>query len=242
MIKKRFFHVRSILVGALILALSIGGTINASAEQVQKVPTAGIAINGKTVNGINPIKIDGTYYLPFVQLSKILGYNHVKFEDRTLTYEVTDGSTKIRTTMGGTKARKGNEYINIKPPRWINETAYISLHAGGALFNVYITFKDENGSIQIQKPARQYTVHTGDSLWMIAHAHHTTVSELKAANNLKTNRIKDGQVLKLPTDGKAKEMEPIKEQEPIKQKNTNTLNELRQSIINEAKKYIGAGY
>ncbi len=34
------------------------------AVDYENVPTAEIAINGKAVNGINPIKIDGTYYLP----------------------------------------------------------------------------------------------------------------------------------------------------------------------------------
>lgn len=144
--------------------------------------------------------------------------------------------------MGGHRAKKGNEYINIKPPRWINKTAYVSLHAGGALFNSYITFKKENGSIQIQKPARQYIVHTGDSLFNIARIHHTTIHELKKANNLTSNIIKDGQVLKLPDPSSPKEMEPIKEQELVKNNNKGSVTVQRQNIINEAKKYIGAKY
>ncbi len=178
----------------------------------------------------------------FIDLAKALGYNSIKFEKDTKTYEVTDGSTVIRTTMGGHRAKKGNEYVNIKPPRWINNTAYISLHAGGALFNSYIYFKKENGSIQVQKPAQQYMVHTGDTLWNISRIHHTSVYELKRINNLTSNLIKDGQKLKLPSGEKAKEMEPIKEQEPIKKENTNSLTTIRQDILAEAKKYLGAGY
>ncbi|MDQ0231752.1 NlpC/P60 family protein [Metabacillus malikii] len=210
--------------------------------QYEKVPTAKLEINGKAVNGIDPIKLEGTYYLPFVPLAKSLGYNDIKFEKNTLTYEVTDGSTKIRTTMGGSQAKKGNELVNIKPPRWINETAYISLHAGGALFNTYITFKAENGSIQIQKPAQQYIVHSGDSLWNIARLHHTTVDELKAANKLTSTIIKDGQVLKLPLKGTAKEIEPTREHEPIKNIAKTNVATQRQQVLQFAKKYIGAGY
>ncbi|WP_102029516.1 C40 family peptidase [Salirhabdus sp. Marseille-P4669] len=229
----------------LLLVLMILGNLSnykVLAVDYENVPTAEIAINGKAVNGINPIKIDGTYYLPFIDLAKALGYNSIKFEKDTKTYEVTDGSTVIRTTMGGHRAKKGNEYVNIKPPRWINNTAYISLHAGGALFNSYIYFKKENGSIQVQKPAQQYMVHTGDTLWNISRIHHTSVYELKRINNLTSNLIKDGQKLKLPSGEKAKEMEPIKEQEPIKKENTNSLTTIRQDILAEAKKYLGAGY
>jgi|GEM_PF-372963 len=215
---------------------------SAMAAAYEKVPTAGVFINGKVVNGINPIKIEGVYYVPLTQLAKILGYNSITFEKNTLTYEMTDGSTKIRTTMGGSRAKKGNEYINIKPPRWINETAYVSMDAGGALFNVYMYFKKENGSIQIQKPANKYVVHTGDSLWNIAQLHHITVDELKAANNLTSNIIYDGQVLNLPLSSGGKEMEPAKKEEPVPNNSGTSVTALREKVIEVAKKYIGAGY
>ncbi len=225
----------------LFLGLVINTTMTANA-QVEKVPRAGIAINGKVVTGIDPIKIDGTYYLPFEQLAKILGYHNIKFNKNTLTYEVTDGSTKVRVTMGGTKAKKGNELVNIKPPQWINDTAYVSLHAGGALFNSYIKFMEKNGSIQVQRPARKYIVHTGDTLWTISRIHHTTVNALKKANNLSSTILKDGQALKIPNSGSPKEMEPIKEHEPVKINNNASVATNKQNVIEEAKKYIGAGY
>lgn len=235
-------RVKLLTVILLVFSLCFNGTLSIHA-QVEKIPTAGIYINNKVVNGIDPVKIDGVYYLPFVELSKILGYNHIKFENKTKTYEITDGSTIIRITMGGYRAKKGNEYVNIKPPRWVNEKSYISLHASGALFNAYITFKKEDGSIRIQKPAQQYVVHRKDTLYNISRIHHTTVDELKRINNLKSNLIKDGQVLKLPkADSLKGEIEPIKEQEPVKNYNKSSLTTQRESIITEAKKYIGAGY
>lgn len=234
-------RLRTLIVFVLFLGVFTSSSISTSA-QVEQVPTAGIVVNGKVVNGINPIKVDGTYYLPLVQLAKTLGYNYIKFEKDTLTYELTDGSTTIRTTMGGPRAKKGNEYVNIKAPRWVNETAYISLHAGGALFNSFISFNKENGSIQVQKPARQYIVHTGDTLYNISRIHHTTVEQLKAANNLLSNIIKDGQVLKLPDGQSPKEMEPVKEKEPVKIPKQTSVTAQREKLLNQAKKYIGAGY
>ncbi|MEQ2528229.1 NlpC/P60 family protein [Bacillaceae bacterium CLA-AA-H227] len=238
----RLLGKRKPVVAVLLLGLLLGQTVTVHAEKIENVPTAAIAINGKVVNGINPIKIDGVYFLPFVQLAKALGYNYIKFEEKTLTYEVTDGSTDIRITMGGTQAKKGNEYVNIKAPRWINNTAYVSLHAGGALFNSYITFKTENGSIQVQKPAQQYIVHSGDTLWNISRLHHTTIDALKAANNLTSNIIKDGQVLKLPNSGSPKEMEPVKEHEPVKDSSNASVSTQRKKVLDAAKQYIGAGY
>jgi peptidoglycan endopeptidase LytE len=43
-----------------------------------------------------------------------------------------------------------------------------------------------------------YVVKSGDTLSRIASAHGTTVTDLKAANGLRTDRIKVGDKLKLP--------------------------------------------
>ena len=44
-----------------------------------------------------------------------------------------------------------------------------------------------------------YRVRSGDSLWTIARAYGTTVSDLKEANGLDGSRIYAGQTLELPT-------------------------------------------
>jgi LysM repeat protein len=47
--------------------------------------------------------------------------------------------------------------------------------------------------------ADTYTVKSGDSLFKIAHDHSITIKALRAANDLKTDKIKVGQKLKLPS-------------------------------------------
>ena len=242
MMKQRKTISRIFLITISLFMLIVSGGQPAFAYTYKKIPTAGVFINGKVVNGINPIQWQGVYYVPLTQLAKILGYNSISFNNKTLTYEMTDGSTKVRVTMGGSRAKKGNEYINIKPPRWIDGTGYISMDAGSALFNIYMYFKPENGSVQIERPARKYVVHSGDSLWSIARAHHITVQELKAANNLKSNIIYDGQVLHLPKGTPGKEMEPAKKEEPVPLPKGSNVTAVRDQVINIAKKYIGAGY
>jgi LysM repeat protein len=48
-----------------------------------------------------------------------------------------------------------------------------------------------------------YTVKSGDNLSKIATGHHTTVRAIRSANNLKTDSIKVGQKLKIPTGAAA---------------------------------------
>jgi LysM repeat protein/cell wall-associated NlpC family hydrolase len=52
-------------------------------------------------------------------------------------------------------------------------------------------------STMADRPAT-YTVVAGDSLWLIAHKYNCTVASLKTLNNLTTNNLKLGKVLKLP--------------------------------------------
>lgn len=52
-----------------------------------------------------------------------------------------------------------------------------------------------------------YTVQSGDSLYSIARKYNTTVDEIKALNNLATNLLSIGQVLKIPIKDMEQEME-----------------------------------
>ena len=54
-------------------------------------------------------------------------------------------------------------------------------------------------SPSIRVDSADYRIRPGDSLWTIARRHGVSVSELKATNDLRTNRIFPGQVIQVPS-------------------------------------------
>jgi peptidoglycan endopeptidase LytE len=224
-----------------------GSGIPAVPVSHKPVNRAGVAINGVMKAAIDPIICNNTYYVPFKDMAHILDYGDIDYSYRTKTYTATDGSVTVKVTIGSTEAMKGDERVHIDPPRVINGTTYISLGAVGAVFNTYTWFKAENGSIQVQMPARQYKVQRGDTLWEIAQAHHTTTSALRLANNMKSDWIYPGQMLRVPPEYQTREMEPVRQTAPAPEPEaapaqTSAASAKAQAVIETAKKYMGAPY
>ncbi|WP_273124796.1 C40 family peptidase [Bacillus weihaiensis] len=80
-----------------------------------------------------------------------------------------------------------------------------------------------------------YKVQAGDSLWKIANKFNVTIAELKVENNLKSDVIKVGQVIKMPGQitGNTSESKTNVQ--------TNTSSKV-ETMISEAKKLIGTPY
>ena len=49
-------------------------------------------------------------------------------------------------------------------------------------------------------PYFEYTVRSGDTLWLLAQRYDTTVSAIKNLNNLRSDILNIGQVLRIPND------------------------------------------
>jgi len=209
------------------------------AEQI--LPTAGIALNGKMVDGMVPVRHNNLYYLPLKSLARLLGYNTIRYTSTTKTYSMTDGSEDIRVTIGGTRAVKGDNVLTINPPIWVsaNSTAYISINAANVLFSTYIHFQPSNGSFQIQLPASSYKVQPGDTLWKIAYTYHTTVEALMSANNLRSEMLLVGQVLQIPGQSKIQgdQLGSVVQNPPVEVTPT-----IQERIIQESQKYLGVPY
>lgn len=77
-----------------------------------------------------------------------------------------------------------------------------------------------------------YTVQSGDSLWLIASKHQLSVAQLKNINNLTTDVIRPGQVLKVSSSNSSA---------GGNQTSNNQQSQVNQ-LIKEAKKHIGVPY
>ncbi|TCP52501.1 peptidoglycan endopeptidase LytE [Tumebacillus sp. BK434] len=253
----------SLMLAAAFALMPLPAMLDAQASPshgghtLQAVPTAahvqvnraGVAINGVMKSAIDPIRVGGMYYVPFKEIARILDYDDVRYNYSTKTYTATDGSATVKVTIGSSSALKGDEHVHVDPPKFINGTTYLSLGSVGAVFNTYTWFKAENGSIQVQLPARQYKVQAGDTLWEVAQAHHTTIAAVRAANNLTTDSLTPGQMLRVPPEYQTREMEPVRQSSPTpSQQNTATpvqssaASAKAQAIISTGKKYMGRPY
>ena len=54
------------------------------------------------------------------------------------------------------------------------------------------------GTLLAQQKARQHTISRGDTLGAIAQQYHISLKSLRVANNLSGDRIRIGQVLRIP--------------------------------------------
>ncbi len=84
----------------------------------------------------------------------------------------------------------------------------------------------------VEKSVKEYTVKSSDTLYSIAKWNNLTVVQLKSMNNLTSDHISVGQVLKLTSEGK-----PTPASAPIVERTFNV-----DALIIEAKKYIGVPY
>ncbi|MBQ9318255.1 MAG: LysM peptidoglycan-binding domain-containing protein [Bacilli bacterium] len=70
---------------------------------------------------------------------------------------------------------------------------------GEAVVRAIAKYTDITYSLPKKDNIQLYTVVSGDSLWGIAKKYKTNIDEIKRANNLKSNLLSIGQVLKIPT-------------------------------------------
>ncbi len=68
-----------------------------------------------------------------------------------------------------------------------------------AVIKAIAEYKGIPYTLPSSEPSNTYTVKKGDSLYKIANQYNTTVQELKKINNLNSDNLSIGQVLKLPT-------------------------------------------
>jgi LysM repeat protein len=111
-----------------------------------------------------------------------------------------DNYAKIAKAHGTTvsairKANPGVDPAKIRPGMKLNIPAG-STPTGTGTGTTTAAVPD--GNVSATAPGTTYTVKAGDNLTKIARAHGVTVSDLRAANGLKTSRVNVNQKLKIP--------------------------------------------
>ncbi|WP_057767324.1 C40 family peptidase [Cytobacillus praedii] len=168
-------------------------------------------VNNLSVNQIiewNNISSSTIY--PGQNLSLLAPHSH----DQTATYTVQNGDG-----LWGI-ARKFN--LSVGELKNLNGLNTDTIYPGQKLVV-------KGGQASSANSSTTYTVQSGDSLWMIATRHNLSVSQLKSLNNLSSDAIFVGQVLKVSNTA-------VSSQTP----STNTSKV--DVLIAEAKKYIGVPY
>ena len=115
--------------------------------------------------------------------------------------EIPSNQSNNNTTSNTYTVKSGDSLWNIANKfgttvselRTLNNLTSDSLSIGQVL---KLPTNTENGATS----SNTYTVKSGDSLWSIANRYGTTVNEIKSLNNLTSNNLRIGQVLRIPSN------------------------------------------
>jgi LysM repeat protein len=111
----------------------------------------------------------------------------------TMEYSANNGATWTAITGSSLSGLKpGTYYVRIKA----TSTTFKS-NSAIVVINAYQTQNQQNNGSESSNYIN-YTVKSGDTLWLLAQRYGTTVTDIKNLNNLKSNLIDVGQVLKIP--------------------------------------------
>ncbi|UFT98864.1 LysM peptidoglycan-binding domain-containing protein [Radiobacillus kanasensis] len=116
--------------------------------------------------------------------------------------------------------------VSISELQTINNLSGYTIYPGQTLE----TTRETTSITNTDGSASTYTVKSGDSLWAISRAHNLSVSQLKSLNNLSSNTIYVGQVLKVSGSATSTPVPPTTQQS------------YKTALVAEAKKHIGTPY
>lgn len=150
-----------------------------------------------------------------------------------LNYKVQSGDTLWRIANSNNVSVQELKTWNTLNSNTIHVGQELTLIAPHTHEQVLKISNTQNSTVEPKQPSttKTYVVQSGDTLWRIATKNSLTVNQLKSFNNLTSNNIAVGQVLKLTSD--SAKTTPTPEVKPSLNVN---------SLIAEGKKYLGVPY
>jgi peptidoglycan DL-endopeptidase LytE len=228
-------HLLTVAAAAGILFTAYGGQVSAH-ENIYSVQSGDSLWKISQANNLpvtqlkewNKLTSDSLYVNQ--KLSMLAPHSHetqAAATDTTITYTVKSGDT----LSGIAKAYS----ITVTELKTINRLTSDTIYVGQKLI-VKGTKVEAPAPVTSTSNESTYTVKSGDSLWGVASRHNLTVAQLKSINNLSSDTIYIGQILKITAA--AAQTTPTA---PVVTPVVSTASKV-QSIIEEAKKYIGTPY
>ncbi len=177
--------------------LSIGQVLIIS-EETNIPPQPGDAIVYTVQAGDTLYKIANQYG---VTVADIIELNNLGTTVLTIGQQLlipnqpTDTTTTYTVKAGDSLWKIANQYgVTVDDIISANNLTTTTLQIGQVL-----TIPTGTTPVPPQENYTSYTVKAGDSLWKIANQYNTTVDAIKQLNNLTSNTLSIGQVLKIPT-------------------------------------------
>ena len=168
---------------------------------------------------VSPPHMEATAYLPVDKADKMIAYLD---EPGSRPYA---GYTRYRVRSGDSWWRISRRYgVPITVLKSVNNTRsnilrpghYVMVPGHGSKNTVTASASSKAKTRAIATKRGNYVVRRGDNLWTIARSFSTTVSTLKRANGLRSNRLKIGQKLYIPNSSSAATKQAVKEAGKVK--------------------------
>ncbi|MCL7746724.1 LysM peptidoglycan-binding domain-containing protein [Halalkalibacter alkaliphilus] len=209
------FRVKTVkvVVGSFIVVSFLFSDINSKAEasttnaivatsQIESYPT--LFINGQRITQLQQpaILMNRTIYVPLREITETLG-GTIWRDTRTNTTGIEINGTTISFVVGSNSARVNGQVVPMTNSIILNGRTMIPVRFLGDSLGMTIERDARANTVGLSEKSSQtgnsstYTVVAGDTLSTIASRFNTTVATLRQANNLTSDVIFVGQVLKV---------------------------------------------
>lgn len=198
----------SVLVLFAIAAI-LGTPLPSPADQ-----SASLVINGRKITEESPVIRDSRAFVPLRLVSEKLGAK-VYWDPSQRTIDVANTHSEIRLFLNSPVAfHNARRFTLDTAPFLIGNRTYVPLRfvANGLGAAVHYDQSSRTVSISTSSHARvsapgpnvrEYYATSEDTLWTIAQKFNTTVQAIMKTNRLNSDLITPGQLLFIPTDGRA---------------------------------------
>ncbi len=171
----------------------------------------------------------------------------IRVPDSSLTV-TKSGDIQYKVVKGDSLLKIANNFnVTVRSLKSANGLNSNNIHVGDKLIiPPTSTIRSTKSGTKVAKSSKKsknatinnYRVRGGDTLSSIARKHNSTVTKIKQTNNLMGNSIYSGQKLKIPS----KLYASTSKKSTKKKKTFSNESELKDELINVAKKYLGAPY